>query len=283
MVLADRGLERDRTPADAPDADDLLGLHLHEAGDLLVRRVAVQLGGQGALDPVVLVYLLDHVDGNPDRAPLVRYRAGDGLPYPPRGVSRELEAFAVVELLDSPHEPYVPLLDEVEERDAPASVLLGYRDDKPQVRLREVRLRAPVSALDALGQVDLLGLGEEGGLADLIQVHLDGVAGVAGAEVAFEDLLDKLGVFFLVVEGVVQEICIHDFYAVLAKETVDLLDLLGREVDLLEEVEDFTGFQCAGLLAGLEEFLDLLYVPKVTLGLQLLLWIRSRNPRHVYA
>jgi hypothetical protein len=146
-----------------------------------------------------------------------------------------------------------------------------------------VRFGSFIAALDALSEVDLLGLGEEGGLADLVQVHLDGVAGVAGAEVAFEDLLDKLGVFFLVVEGVVQEICIHDFYAVLAKETVDLLDLLGREVDLLEEVEDFTGFQCAGLLSGLEEFLDLLYVPKVTLGLQLLLWIRSRNPRHVYA
>jgi hypothetical protein len=62
---------------------------------------------------------------------------------------------------------------------------------------------------------------------------------------------------------------------VLAKETVDLLDLLGREVDFLEEIEDFAGFQRAGLLASLEEFLDLLYVPKVTLGLQLLLWIGS--------
>src|SRR5215212_9769191 len=214
MVLADRGLERDRTPADAPDADDLLGLHLHEAGDLLVRRVAVQLGGQGALDPVVLVYLLDHVDGNPDRAPLVRYRAGDGLPYPPRGVSRELEAFAVVELLDSPHEPYVPLLDEVEERDAPASVLLGYRDDKPQVRLRE-----------------------EGGLADLVQIHLDRVPCVTALEVAFEDFLDELYVL-LFVEGLGEKARVHDLDAVLAQEAVDLLDLVGREIDLLQEIED---------------------------------------------
>src|SRR5215210_4317901 len=46
VVLADRGLQRDRAPAHAPDAHYLLGLDLHEAGDLLVRGVAVQLGGQ---------------------------------------------------------------------------------------------------------------------------------------------------------------------------------------------------------------------------------------------
>jgi hypothetical protein len=61
---------------------------------------------------------------------------------------------------------------------------------------------------------------------------------------------------------------------VLAKEAVDLLYLVGREVDFLEQVEDFAGLQRPGLLAGLEEFLNLVYVPKITLGLQLLLRIR---------
>ena len=81
-------------------------------------------------------------------------------------------------------------------------------------------------------------------------------------------------VLFFVVEGVVQELRIDDRHAVFAEETVDLLDLVGREVHFLEEVEDFAGFQGAGLLADLEEFLDLLYVPKVTLGLHLLLCVR---------
>src|SRR5215210_2197029 len=234
VVLADRGLERDGAPADAPDAHDLLRLHLHDAGDLLVCGIAIQLGGQGALNPVVLVYLLDHVDGDPDRAPLVRYRAGDGLPDPPRGVGGELEALAVVELLDRPHEPYVPLLDQVQKRDAPASVLLGDRDDEPQVGLSQVRLRAPVSSLDAPRQVDLLGLGEEGGLADLVQVHLDRVPGVTALEIAFEDLLDELYVLLLV-EGLGEKASVHYLDAVLAEQAVDLLDLIGREVDLLKE------------------------------------------------
>jgi hypothetical protein len=128
--------------------------------------------------------------------------------------------------------------------------------------------------LDAFGEVDLLSLGKKGSLADLIQIHLDGVSGIAAAQIPFENLFDELLVFFFVVEGVVKEICVDDRNAVLTEEAVDLLDLIGREVHLLEEVEDLAGFQGAGLLANLEEFLDLLYVPKVALGLHLLLCVR---------
>ena len=72
-------------------------------------------------------------------------------------------------------------------------------------------------------------------------------------------------------EGVVQELRVHDLDAVLAKEAVDLLDLLGRKVYLLEEFQDLAGLKSTGLLPGLEEFLDLIYLPKVALGLQGLL------------
>ena len=36
----------------------------------------------------------------------------------------------------------------------------------------------------------------------------------------------------------------------------------------MQEVEDLAGLEGTGLLAGLEEFLYLLYVPQVALGLQ---------------
>jgi hypothetical protein len=84
---------------------------------------------------VELVDLLDHVDRDADRAPLVRDGARYGLSYPPGSVGGELEALAVVELLRGPDEPEVPFLDEVEERYAAVAVLLGYGDDEPQVRL----------------------------------------------------------------------------------------------------------------------------------------------------
>src|SRR5918993_3986239 len=268
VVLPDWGLQGDRTPRYAPDAHDLLGVYLHDGGDLFVRGVAVELGAEAALDPVILVDLLDHVDGDPDRTSFVGYRPGDGLTDPPRRVRRELESLAVVELLYGPHQPDVALLDQIEQRDAPSRVLLGYGDDEPEVGLGEVGFGPPVAALYAPREVGLLSLREKGSLADLVQVHLDRVPRVAALQVAFEHLFDELGVLVFA-HRLREESGVDHLDAVLAEEPVDLLYLVGREVDLLQEVEYFTRLQRAGLLTGLEELLYLLYVPQVTLRLQI--------------
>ena len=164
------------------------------------RRLAAELLEELALHPHHLVDGLDHVHGDADGATLVGEGAGDGLADPPRGVGRELEALGVVELLDGPHEAEVPLLDEVEEGEAPVAVALGDRDHEPEVGLderllgllsppdlrsqpgallggtfRALRLgsgdlaRRLVPGLDPLGQLDLELAGEQGDLADLLQ------------------------------------------------------------------------------------------------------------------
>jgi hypothetical protein len=66
-------------------------------------------------------------------AALVGDSAGDGLPYPPRGVGREAVAHLGVKFLDGPDKPRVPLLDEVLEGYATPAVLLGDGDHEPQV------------------------------------------------------------------------------------------------------------------------------------------------------
>src|SRR5215216_5280175 len=194
VILPNGGLQGDRTSRYAPDAHDLLSVDLHDTCHLFVCGISVQLGAEAALDPVVLIDLLDHVDGDPDRTSLVGYGPGDGLADPPRGVGRELEALAVVELLDGPHQPYVALLDQIEQRDASSSILLRYGDDEPEVGFGEVGFGTPVAALYAPREVGLLGFGEKGGLADLVQVHLHRVTRVAALQVAFEHLFDELGV-----------------------------------------------------------------------------------------
>jgi len=55
------------------------------------------------------------VDRQPDRATSVGDAPGDRLADPPRGIRRELEALAPVELLDGVHQAEVALLDQVEE------------------------------------------------------------------------------------------------------------------------------------------------------------------------
>ena len=81
-------------------------------------------------------------------------------------------------------------------------------------------------------EVGLLGLREKGGLADLVQVHLDRVPRVAALQVAFEHLFDELGVLVFA-HRLREESGIDHLDAVLAEKPVDLLDLIGREIDLL--------------------------------------------------
>ena len=85
------------------------------SGQLVDRRLALELLVQLALGPDHPVHVLDHVHRDADRAGLVGDRAGDRLADPPRGVRRELEALGVVELVDRPHQAEVALLDQVEQ------------------------------------------------------------------------------------------------------------------------------------------------------------------------
>src|SRR5580765_6995001 len=151
FLLADRLLERDRVLGHAQDVAHLRGRHLELRRDLVRPRLAAEALDELALDVHDLVQLLDHVHRNADRASLVRDRAGDGLPDPPRGVRRELVALAVVELLDRADQAERAFLDQVEEAETAAEIRLRDRDDEPKVRLDHLPLRAHVAALDPLG------------------------------------------------------------------------------------------------------------------------------------
>ena len=101
---------------------------------------------------------------------LVGDAARDRLADPPGRVGRELVAGSPVVLLDGAHEADVALLDEVEEEHAAADVAFRDRHHETQVGLDQLAARGRVVALDALGQRDLLGGGEQRDTADLAQV-----------------------------------------------------------------------------------------------------------------
>ncbi len=138
------------------------------------------------------------MDRDADRAGLVGDGAGDGLADPPGCVGRELEAAAVVELLDRPHEAEVALLNQVEQGQPRRRVLLGDGHDEAQVGLDEPPLGGPpgldllrvvlellgrqlalglgdrrigeVPCLDGLGELDLVDVREQRVLTDLPEV-----------------------------------------------------------------------------------------------------------------
>src|SRR5208282_509163 len=87
-----------------------------------------------------LVDGFDHVHRDANRARLIRNGASNRLPNPPRGISRELIAAAVFELVYGFHQADVALLNQVEELQAAIGVLLRNRDHQAQVGFDQLAL-----------------------------------------------------------------------------------------------------------------------------------------------
>ena len=87
-------------------------------GRLFDRRLAAQLLQQLPRHVAHPRHRLDHVHRNANRAALIGHGPGDRLANPPRGVGAELEAAAILELVDRPHQAGVAFLNQVQEAQA---------------------------------------------------------------------------------------------------------------------------------------------------------------------
>ena len=140
FLFTDRRLKRHRLLRDLDNLTHLVRRDLHPLADLLARRLPAILLHQPAAHAHQFVDRLHHMHGNADRARLVRNSARYGLPDPPCRVRAELVAPTIVELLHGADQAYIAFLDQVQQRHAPADVLLRHADDEPQVRLGELLL-----------------------------------------------------------------------------------------------------------------------------------------------
>jgi hypothetical protein len=144
-------------------------------GKLGVGRLTSVAGGQHRHRAPDLALALEDVDRDPDGPRLVGDAALDRLPDPGSRIRGELQPAAPVELLDRADQAQDPLLDQVGERDLLTAVVLGDGDHEAQVRVDHSLLGGEVTALDPLGELDLL-LGREQAVpADLVQEQLQGV------------------------------------------------------------------------------------------------------------
>src|SRR5215212_4045676 len=138
------------------DLPDVLHTPSEPLGHRLIRRGALQLDRKLVVGASHLADLLAHVDGNPDRLPLVGNGPLNSLTYPPRSVRGEAEAEVRVELLYGPHEADVALLDQILEGQTTPTRLLGYGNNQLQVLLDESLAGSLVPLLGPLGEVYLL-------------------------------------------------------------------------------------------------------------------------------
>ena len=200
-------------------------------------------GDQLALGARDLLLALDDVHRDPDRPRLVRDAALHGLADPPGRIGGELEALAVVELLDRPDQPDDPLLDQVEQRQAVPLVALGDRDDQPQVRVDHQILGFLVAALDPLGELDLLLGGQQLVPAGLVQEQLQRVGGRVRELMVVEG-----GVVLDDVPAVVAELD-----PALVELLVDARELVVVEVELMDELVELRQVDAALLLRPIDQ------------------------------
>ena len=147
-------------------------------------------------------------------------------------------------------------------KDSPAAeVALRDRDDEPEVGLDHVLLRAHVAALDSLGERDLLIRGQERHLADLAEVEPERVERRLDREV-------ELGRDLVVLRGrlLLRERLVLDAFdqldRVVDQVRVEVLDLLLRELDLVETDDDLVVREEPSLETVLDEAVELLDVGK---------------------
>ena len=249
FLVADGGLERGGALRDLAHLLHFLRLDAQLGGQIVVVGLFAGLLEQLALGADHLVDLLDHVHRDADVAVLVGDGPGDGLPDPPGGVGGELVALAVVELLHGADETGVALLDEVEQVHVLGVVVLGDGDDQAQVRLDHAVLGPLVAGLDALGQLDLLVLGEQGDLAGFLEVEAQRVVG-DGLDGEVESGLGGLE------DALADRALLVDLDGLIEELRVEVLDLLHGHVVLFDQRHDLVAGDVAALLADLQEVLD---------------------------
>ena len=118
-------------------------------GDLLQRRLAAQLLHQLAVAARGLVDDLHHMHRHADGPCLIGNGAGNRLPDPPGRICREFVSLCIVELVHRADQARVALLNEVEDMQAAAGILLRNGDDQAQVRLGQLVLGLLIALGDA--------------------------------------------------------------------------------------------------------------------------------------
>src|SRR5215211_5730490 len=109
LAVPDGRLEADRILHELEQLVHALDGEAALDGELFRRRVTVELLREDPAGAQDTARLLRHVDGQPDRAPLVGERAGHRLADPPGRIRRELVAELPVELLDRADQSQVAL------------------------------------------------------------------------------------------------------------------------------------------------------------------------------
>src|SRR5262249_4885079 len=239
VLFAERLLEREGKLRHPQDLPHLVTRHLELGCDLIRSWLPRQFLDELAFDSHDLAQPLDHMNRDADRPCLVGDRARHRLPDPPGCVGRELEAAAIVELLDCADQPQRALLDQIEEGEPATDVRLRDRHDEPEIRLDHLRLRGLVPALDPLRQGNLLVSTQQRYLADVPQVEAQRVERRLHAQIEFRRRLRLvLGDRRLLMRRILVLLAFDQLDRTVDQVGIEVVDLLLRQLNVLKRGGD---------------------------------------------
>ena len=252
LLLADRGFEGNRLLRYAHDLTHLVNGHIDLVRDLVGSRLVAVLMEELTLYLLDLVDGLHHMDGDADGSRLIRDRARDRLSDPPCRVGGELEALGVVELFDRLDQSEVALLNQIEELHTSAEVALRDADNKTEVRFGKALSCRDIAVGDADREVDLLLGGKQRHLADVLEVHLDGVV---DRDTRFRSRRSVFVVLVLIIgdlEVLDLDIAhvIDDLDALVVERLIKLFKLFGIQIRFADRIQNILVGQLTALLFG---------------------------------
>ncbi len=142
FIVANRRFHGDRLFGDFQHLADLVFRHQHAFGQFFRGRLTAHFLQHLTGNTVEFVDGLNHMHRNTYGARLIRNGTSDCLPNPPGGVSGELVATTVFELIYRFHQANVAFLNQIQELKAAVGVFLGNRNNQTQVGFHHLFLGA---------------------------------------------------------------------------------------------------------------------------------------------
>ena len=131
------------------------------------------------------IEFLDHVHGQADGARLIHDGAFDALTDPPGCVCREAKTALRIKFFQRVDQSQVAFLDQVEQLQAPAAVVLGDTHDQAQIVLDHLLARGEISLPHQACVAHFLLGAQKRVLTDVVEIELGDVVENVGRDIVF--------------------------------------------------------------------------------------------------
>jgi len=171
LFITHRGIQAQGVSRGAVCLDNFLHRQPQLGCNFFHSGFTAQLLHQFTVTAGSLVNHLNHMHRHPNGTGLVGYGSGNGLPNPPGGICREFVSLCPVKFVHRADQTGVALLDQIQNVQSPAAILLSDGNHQTEVCLGELILGVLAALGHHFSQFYFLFGAEQLDLTDFLQIH----------------------------------------------------------------------------------------------------------------